>query len=87
MQTGDGAGVYAANGSHGKAAYGYGTRRQGLGSRKDRCAGKKGGECMEWWQMYPATRPRLHKMTLIERFRLWKRRRHTDDLANVKRPV
>ena len=39
---------------------------------------------MEWWQMYPATKPRLHRMTIIERFRLWKRRRTHYDLEGVR---
>lgn len=39
---------------------------------------------MEWYQMYPATRPRLHRMTIVERFRLWRRRRKVYDLQNVR---
>ena len=39
MQTGDGAAVYAGYGTLGNPAYGYGTRRQGLGSQKNRTAG------------------------------------------------
>lgn len=35
--------------------------------------------------MYPAARNvRARRMTFRERFRLWKRRRRSDDLSNVR---
>lgn len=40
---------------------------------------------MELWQlMHPAANPRWHRMTLLERFRLWRRRCKVDDLAGVR---
>ena len=41
---------------------------------------------MNWRMITPAAGIiRGHRMTIADRFRLWKRRRHTDDLAKVRR--